>query len=123
MNTAHNRIIAELASFPNITVYRLATNLDMELENVRQYMRELVELKKATCNYGRWKLWEMAQVTGPRFSPSGRYDGAELKPFQGRPGSMDAYALPSLDNGERVAYSGPKPILTGQLVDRQNHNN
>ena len=24
------------------------------------------------------------------------YDGAELRPFDGRPGAMDAYALPSL---------------------------
>ena len=123
MNTAHNRIIAELASFPNITVYRLATNLDMELENVRQYMRELVELKKVTSNLGRYKLWEMAQVNTPKTSPTGRYDGAELKPFTGRPGSMDAYALPSLNSGVRTAYSGPKPMLTSQLVDKQNHTN
>jgi hypothetical protein len=26
----------------------------------------------------------------------GHYDGAELKPFEGRPGSMDAFYLPSL---------------------------
>ena len=123
MNTAHNRIIAELASFPNITVYRLATNLDMELENVRQYMRELVELKKVTSNLGRYKLWEMAQVNTPKESPTGRYDGAELKPFTGRPGSMDAYGLPSLNSGVRTAYSGPKPMLTSQLVDKQNHTN
>jgi hypothetical protein len=123
MNTAHNRIIAELASFPNITVYRLATNLDMELENVRQYMRELVELKKVTSNLGRYKLWEMAQVNTPKTSPTGRYDGAELKPFTGRPGSMDAYGLPSLNSGVRTAYSGPKPMLTSQLVDKKNHDN
>jgi hypothetical protein len=52
-----------------------------------------------------------------------RADGAELKPFTGRPGSMDAYGLPSLRNGVRTTYSGPKPILTGQLVDKQNHTN
>jgi hypothetical protein len=123
MNTAHNRILAELASSPSLTVHRLCLNLDIELPNMRVYLKELADLKKVTSNLGRYKLWEMAQVNTPKTSPTGRYDGAELKPFTGRPGSMDAYTLPSLDNGLRVAYSGPKPILTGQLVDRQNHNN
>lgn len=30
----------------------------------------------------------------------GTYDGAELRPFTGRPGSMDAYALPSMHMGQ-----------------------
>jgi hypothetical protein len=123
MNTAHNRIIAELASSPSLTVHRLCLNLDIELPNMRVYLKELSDLKKVTSTLGRYKLWDMAQVNTPKTSPSGRYDGAELKPFTGRPGSMDAYTLPSLDNGLRVAYNGPKPILTTQLVDRQNHNN
>ena len=29
----------------------------------------------------------------------GIYEGKELQPFTGRPGSMDAYALPSLHMG------------------------
>ena len=29
----------------------------------------------------------------------GTYEGKELRPFNGRPGSMDAYALPSLHMG------------------------
>jgi hypothetical protein len=29
----------------------------------------------------------------------GVYEGKELRPFTGRPGSMDAYALPSLHMG------------------------
>lgn len=33
---------------------------------------------------------------------SDHYDGAELRPFTGRPGAMDAFALPSLRFGERV---------------------
>lgn len=32
----------------------------------------------------------------------GRYEGDELKPFEGRPGAMDAFALPSLIDGKRV---------------------
>lgn len=29
------------------------------------------------------------------------YEAKELRPFTGRPGSMDAYALPSLHMGQR----------------------
>jgi len=28
-------------------------------------------------------------------TPRGQYDGAELKPFAGRPGAMDCFQLPS----------------------------
>lgn len=30
---------------------------------------------------------------------AGNYDGAELRPFEGRPGSMDAYGIKSLGVG------------------------
>ena len=123
MNTTHNRILAELASSPNLTVHRLCLNLDIELPNMRVYLKELADLKKVRHNLGRYNLWESERINTPRTSPSGRYDGAELKPFQGRPGSMDAYGLPSLNSGVRTAYSGPKPMLTSQLVDKQNHTN
>ena len=33
---------------------------------------------------------------------AGLYDGRELQPYTGRPGAMDAYALPSIHNGQRV---------------------
>lgn len=32
------------------------------------------------------------------------YDGAELRPYIGRPGAMDAFNLPSLQGGRRVHY-------------------
>lgn len=31
------------------------------------------------------------------------YDGSELRPYEGRPGAMRAFALPSLIGGRRVA--------------------
>ena len=37
---------------------------------------------------------------------NGTYAGAELQPFSGRPGAMDAYALPSLVGGRRVPRDG-----------------
>lgn len=41
---------------------------------------------------------------------SGTYSGAELQPYTGRPGAMDAYALPSLSNGQRVERRAPMLI-------------
>lgn len=32
----------------------------------------------------------------------GKYTGAELKPFAGRPGAMDAFKLPSLIGDQRI---------------------
>lgn len=31
----------------------------------------------------------------PYYWKNGTYDGKELRPYEGRPGAMDAYALPS----------------------------
>lgn len=35
--------------------------------------------------------------------PHGHYDGAELRPYTGRPGAMDCFALPSR-MGNRLIY-------------------
>lgn len=44
----------------------------------------------------------------------GTYDGAELKPFDGRPGAMDAFSLPSLVSGERVPRTAPRLLCVGK---------
>ena len=36
----------------------------------------------------------------------GRYDGSELRPFAGRPGAMDAFALPSRIGSRRIYRDG-----------------
>jgi hypothetical protein len=46
---------------------------------------------------------------------AGDYDGAELRPYNGRPGAMDAYALPSLRNGQRMART--RPMLIGPSTE------
>jgi hypothetical protein len=38
---------------------------------------------------------------------SGTYDGAELRPFAGRPGAMVAFDLPSLVDGHRLPHHAP----------------
>lgn len=57
----------------------------------------------------------------PKQATSGTYDGAELRPFDGRPGSMDAYALPSRVGDKLVHHTGPKPMLVGKLIDQSSH--
>lgn len=50
-----------------------------------------------------------ARATKPEKGPlaaTERYDGAELRPFEGRSGAMDAFSLPSLRFGERVYWRG-----------------
>lgn len=48
------------------------------------------------------------------------YSGEELKPFEGRPGAMDAYQLPSLYRGKRIEPTPPKPMLVGNTKERAN---
>jgi hypothetical protein len=51
-----------------------------------------------------------AIATLPRVQPTvraGSYDGRELRPYEGRPGAMDAFTLPSLQNGKRVPRKAP----------------
>ena len=45
--------------------------------------------------------------------PSKHYDGKELRPFTGRPGSMDAFSLPSRTGDEYRPYVGPRPQCVG----------
>lgn len=44
----------------------------------------------------------------------GTYDGAELQPYSGRPGAMDAFELPSVVNGERVPRTAPRLLCVGK---------
>ncbi len=55
----------------------------------------------------------VAQPRGPLTSEP--HLGAELRPFAGRPGAMDAFALPSLNNGTRCPRVRPRLISTTEL--------
>lgn len=56
---------------------------------------------------------------GPKFIP---YDGAEFRRNPGLPDErFEAFALPSLRNGERVPYHGIRPQLTSELKDKTNN--
>lgn len=60
------------------------------------------------ANKQRWKDHDTVLV-GARKLVNATVKGApytapELRPYQGRPGAMDAYSLPSLQGGRRVHY-------------------
>ena len=45
-----------------------------------------------------------------REMPRTPYTGAELRPYEGRPGALDAFTLPSLVNGRRTPRAVPALI-------------
>jgi hypothetical protein len=50
---------------------------------------------------------EAATVRSIYVTDGGTYTGGELQPFTGRPGAMDAFTLPSIQGGKRVARKAP----------------
>lgn len=52
------------------------------------------------------------------FAKAGNYDGAELRPYTGRPGALDAYRLPSVVNGRQVERVRAPIIVGGTKPDR-----
>lgn len=48
--------------------------------------------------------------------PKANYTGADLRPYTGRPGAMDAYHLPSLHNGQRHARRAPMIMGAGPQI-------
>jgi len=55
-----------------------------------------------------------AGIAAPRIAHltvAGMYDGAELRPFEGRPGAMDAFALPSRMGRRRLFRSGAVEVM------------
>ena len=45
---------------------------------------------------------------------AGKYDGAELRHYDGRPGAMDAFSKPSLVNGQLVKHK-PMSYMTSSV--------
>jgi hypothetical protein len=54
------------------------------------------------------------KTTQKRHVPRDSYDGRELKPFEGRPGAMLAFSLPSLRDGVLVPHTGIKAQCVGR---------
>lgn len=71
----------------------------------------------ARYRWSRKRGWTAPEAsTDPRVRfPDGLYDGRELHPYCGRPGAMDAFALPSLVDGVRVPRRAP--MLVGESLE------
>jgi hypothetical protein len=66
------------------------------------------------ANKQRWKDNHFIKAASRTLVNAGSrvaYNGAELRPYNGRPGAMDAYSLPSLQADRRVHYR------TGEVVE------
>lgn len=110
MNQA--KIIEILEKTPLLTATELFDALGLE-DGFRQLETQLFRMTtsgKLKMFNGQYRVVYQGQVAKSKSSPMiGFYDGAELKPYSGRPGAMDAFSKPSLTNGklvERVAPSG-----------------
>jgi hypothetical protein len=46
------------------------------------------------------------------------YTAQDPKPFDARPGAMDAFKLPSIENGKRIEPRKPKAMLVGETKEK-----
>lgn len=78
------------------------------------YLRAMVHEGTARRLSGSIPTWSASgravsaaePAAGTQRASHGRYDGAELRPYEGRPGAMDAFALPSRVGSRRVWRDG-----------------
>jgi hypothetical protein len=113
-----------------LTPARLAGLTGLEVALVRKTLQNMRHAGEAvnigTPQQPRWRSPEVedASRSSPRLAPldkGNHYIGAELRPFAGRPGAMDAFNLPSLVNGERVPARRPTAQCVGVLLDKRSH--
>lgn len=108
---------------------QIASATGLPIQTIRTTLANMAAAGQAT-NAGntRTPLWRLPNASdqasndmNPMHKHAGTYDGAELRPYTGRPGAMDAFTLPSLANGQRVAARRPSAQLVGALTDRTNN--
>lgn len=86
-----------------VTSNELGRQTKLPLAMLRVELNEMVKLGKIKsdsrypCSY--WFEADTPARTITSFGQKSNYDGAELRPYTGRPGSMDAYALKSRGMG------------------------
>lgn len=81
--------LSRLTKLP-LTLLRVELNDMVRLGTIRSDSRY-------PCSY--WFEADTPARTITSFGQTSTYDGAELRPYTGRPGSMDAYALKSVGIG------------------------
>lgn len=123
------QVIADYTPKGGISIVRIAEIADLDASTVRKVVAHLRDAKKVVnislqksplyVNYTEEVKPTTAQPA--RHVPRGNYDPIELRPYDGRPGAMDAYSKPSLRDGVLVPYNGIRPMLVGSLKDGSNN--
>lgn len=128
---ARNARFSPHNSPPGLSPQQLASATGVDIKQVRAAlgtMRDLGQVVNAgTLNKPLWRQHtpaDAAQAQAKADRPTygtGTYDGAELRPYQGRPGAMDAFDSPSLVQGQCVPARRASAQLVGALADRSNN--
>lgn len=120
-----NELAKHTAKGLTVDAPRLASLTGADLESVRKMIANLLKnghiVNAGTRTQPGYKMKgeSLAQEQAPtRLIPSGSYDGAELRPYEGRPHAMDAFALPSLVNGKQVEPRRPAAMCASSVPER-----
>ncbi len=105
-----------------LTAEQIATRSGVAVPAVRQHLSNICA--RGDAHRVAWRCGRRTFAAGPSphaaasFMPvrpstvDGIYEGRELLPYTGRPGAMQAFDLPSLVNGVRVARRRPQLVST-----------
>jgi hypothetical protein len=99
--------IAARACVRNVERVRAALN-NLSTEN---RIHRFDPLPGGRLNRYAWGPAPATHTVTVRARPAGTYEGHELHPFAGRPGALEAFTVPSLQNGERVERR--RPVILG----------
>lgn len=109
----------------SLSPHRIASLSGVELGAVRVIIKSMVTAKQivnaGTAQQPKYRMRGEAATNAAYHRDWGRYDGAELRPYTGRPGAMDAFNLPSMVQGQSVPARRPSAHLVGALADRSNN--
>lgn len=109
------------------TVEMLARATELDEATLNKVLANIAAAGKGdSYTLGKQRFWRLfsavvkdTQPQAPRETPvrnsttSGHYTATELRPYQGRPGAMDAFALPSVVNCVAVPRQAPSSMCTG----------
>lgn len=105
-----------------MTPQRIASLAGVELKSARSIIQSLMTAKQivntGTSQQPKYRMRGEVVSDASYQRDWGRYDGAELRPYTGRPGAMDAFNLPSLVQGQQVPARRPSAQLVAVLADR-----
>lgn len=107
---------------------RLASLTGVDISVVRKVLQNMRQ-DGLVVNVGTPQIpkYRLKEAFDPEVKPTPQlflrdaYKAEELRPYEGRPGAMDAFMLPSLKNGERIPYNGIRPQMVGALKDNSNN--